>query len=66
VQASRIAEEFEGERPELRLRLEEDVTPELLRRIASHELTAANRRAGERRSSQPGRGIRPLELSTTR
>ena len=32
---------MERERPELELRLEEDVTPELLRQIASHELTAA-------------------------
>jgi DNA-binding transcriptional LysR family regulator len=41
LQATRIAEELERERPELELRLEEDVTPELLRQIASHELTAA-------------------------
>jgi DNA-binding transcriptional LysR family regulator len=40
-QATRIAEELGRERPELQLRLEEDVTPELLRQIASHELTAA-------------------------
>jgi LysR family transcriptional regulator, benzoate and cis,cis-muconate-responsive activator of ben and cat genes len=41
LQATRIAEELERERPEVQLRLEEDVTPELLRQIASHELTAA-------------------------
>jgi DNA-binding transcriptional LysR family regulator len=40
-QATRIAEELERERPELQLRLEEDVTPELLQQIASHDLTAA-------------------------
>jgi DNA-binding transcriptional LysR family regulator len=41
LQATRIAEEVERERPGLELRFEEDVTPELLRQIASHELTAA-------------------------
>jgi DNA-binding transcriptional LysR family regulator len=41
VQATRIAEELGRERPELQVRLEEDVTPELLRQIESHELTAA-------------------------
>ena len=41
LQATRIAEEVQRSRPELQLRLEEDVTPELLRQIASHELTAA-------------------------
>ncbi len=41
AQATRIAEELGRERPELHVRLEEDVTPELLRQIASHELTAA-------------------------
>ncbi|HEU0248908.1 MAG TPA: LysR family transcriptional regulator [Gaiellaceae bacterium] len=41
LQATRIAEEVVRERLELQLRLEEDVTPELLRQIASHELTAA-------------------------
>jgi DNA-binding transcriptional LysR family regulator len=41
MQAMQIAEELERERPELELRFEEDVTPELLRQIASHELTAA-------------------------
>ena len=41
LQAARIAEEVERERPKLHLRLEEDVSPELLRQIASHELTAA-------------------------
>jgi DNA-binding transcriptional LysR family regulator len=39
--ATRIAEELGRKRPELELRLEEDVTPELLRQIASHELAAA-------------------------
>ncbi len=39
--ATRIAEEFERQHPGVHVRLEEDVTPELLRRIASHELTAA-------------------------
>ena len=41
LQATRIVEELETGRPELQLRLEEDVTPELLRQIAGHELTAA-------------------------
>ena len=41
LQAMRIAEELEREHPELELRLEEDVTPELLRQIASHRLTVA-------------------------
>lgn len=41
LQAMRISKELERERPALQLRLEEDVTPELLRQIASHELTAA-------------------------
>jgi DNA-binding transcriptional LysR family regulator len=41
LQATRIAGELERERPELQLRLEEDVTPELLRQIASRELAAA-------------------------
>jgi DNA-binding transcriptional LysR family regulator len=41
MQAMQIAEELERVRPELELRFEEDVTPELLRQIASHELTAA-------------------------
>jgi DNA-binding transcriptional LysR family regulator len=41
LQATRIAEEVERERPGLELRFEEDVTPELLRQIASNELTAA-------------------------
>jgi DNA-binding transcriptional LysR family regulator len=40
-QATRIAEELERQRPELQLRLDEDVTPELLRRVAAHELAAA-------------------------
>jgi DNA-binding transcriptional LysR family regulator len=41
LQATRITEALRSERPELELRLEEDVTPELLRQVASHELTAA-------------------------
>jgi DNA-binding transcriptional LysR family regulator len=41
LQAMRIAEELAREHPEVQLRLEEDVTPELLRQIAGHELTAA-------------------------
>jgi DNA-binding transcriptional LysR family regulator len=41
LQATRIADELESDRPEIQLRLEEDVTPELLRQIASHELAAA-------------------------
>jgi len=39
--AVRIADAAAAEHPELRFRLEEDVTPELLRRVASHELAAA-------------------------
>ena len=39
--AARIAHAVEEERPELHVRLEEDVTPELLRRVAGHELDAA-------------------------
>jgi len=41
LQATRIAEEVQSEHPELQLRFEEDVTPELLRQIAGHELAAA-------------------------
>jgi DNA-binding transcriptional LysR family regulator len=41
LQATRIAQEVESEHPELQIRLEEDVTPELLRQIAGHELAAA-------------------------
>jgi DNA-binding transcriptional LysR family regulator len=41
AQATRIVEEVERDRSELQLRLDEDVTPELLRRVAGHELTAA-------------------------
>ncbi len=41
LQAARIAEEVHGQRPELQLQLDEDMTPELLRRVASHELAAA-------------------------
>lgn len=39
--ATRIAEELERQRPDVHVRFEEDVTPDLLQRIASHELTAA-------------------------
>jgi DNA-binding transcriptional LysR family regulator len=38
--AKRIADAFERQRPDVHVRLEEDVTPDLLRRIASHELSA--------------------------
>jgi DNA-binding transcriptional LysR family regulator len=41
LQATRIAQEVQSEHPELQIRLEEDVTPELLRQIAGHELAAA-------------------------
>jgi DNA-binding transcriptional LysR family regulator len=41
LQATRIAEELKRQHPELELRLEEDVTPELLRQVAGHELAAA-------------------------
>jgi DNA-binding transcriptional LysR family regulator len=41
AQVTRIVEEVERHRPELRLRLDEDVTPDLLRRVAGHELAAA-------------------------
>jgi DNA-binding transcriptional LysR family regulator len=41
LQATRIAEEVQKEHPELQLRFEEDVTTELLRQIAGHELAAA-------------------------
>jgi DNA-binding transcriptional LysR family regulator len=41
LQAARIAEEVQTRRPELRLHLDEDMTPDLLRRVASHELAAA-------------------------
>ncbi len=40
-QVTRIAEELQSERPELHVRLEDDVTPDLLRRVATHELTGA-------------------------
>jgi DNA-binding transcriptional LysR family regulator len=40
-QATRIAEEVERQRPELQLRLDEDVTPELLRRVGAREIEAA-------------------------
>jgi DNA-binding transcriptional LysR family regulator len=40
-QATRITAAVQREHPELRLRLEEDVTPELLRQVAGRELTAA-------------------------
>ena len=39
--AARVAAELEGTRSELRVRLEEEVTPESLRLVASHELAAA-------------------------
>ena len=39
--AMRIAEETAARAPELRVRLDEDVTPELLRRVAARELAAA-------------------------
>jgi DNA-binding transcriptional LysR family regulator len=39
--AARIAEELAARRPELTVRLEEDVSPELLRRVAAHELAMA-------------------------
>lgn len=41
LQATRIAEELEREHPELQPRVDEDVTPELLQRVAAHELTGA-------------------------
>ena len=41
TQATRIAEELERQRPHLQVRFLEDVTPDLLRRVAGHELTAA-------------------------
>jgi DNA-binding transcriptional LysR family regulator len=40
-QAARIAEDLKHSRPDLELRLHEDVTPELLRLVAAHELAAA-------------------------
>lgn len=39
--ATRIVEEMAAQRPDLQVRLDEDVTPELLSRVASRELTAA-------------------------
>ena len=39
--ALRIAEEFESQRPDVHVRYAEDITPDLLRRIAAHELMAA-------------------------
>jgi DNA-binding transcriptional LysR family regulator len=39
--ATRIAEALKRRRPELGARLDEEVTPDSLRRIAAHELTAA-------------------------
>ena len=39
--AMRIAQVFEKQRPGVQVRFEEDVTPDLLRRVAAHELTAA-------------------------
>lgn len=39
--AARLAAEVAVRRPELNVRLEEDLTPELLQRVATHELAAA-------------------------
>jgi len=39
--AARIAEALAARRPDLEVRLEEDLTPELLRRVATRELAAA-------------------------
>ena len=39
--ATRIAEAFRKQRPDVEVRFEEDVTPDLLRRTAAHELFAA-------------------------
>ena len=39
--ATRIAEVLRAERPDLSLRLEEEVTPDSLRRVGAHELAAA-------------------------
>jgi DNA-binding transcriptional LysR family regulator len=39
--ATRIAEELRKQRPDVKVRFEEDVTPDLLRRVATHELIAA-------------------------
>ena len=39
--ATRIADEFRSQRPNVVVRFDEDVTPDLLRRIAAHELSAA-------------------------
>ena len=41
LQAARIAEGVRNRRPDLQLQLDEDMTPDLLRRVASHELAAA-------------------------
>ncbi len=41
MQVAQIADEVERRRPGIQPRLDEDVTPELLRRVAAHELTAA-------------------------
>jgi DNA-binding transcriptional LysR family regulator len=38
---TRIAEEMSAQRPEVEVHLDEDVTPELLRRVAARELVAA-------------------------
>src|SRR3954464_10683186 len=39
--AARLAAEIAARHPELKVRLEEDLTPELLERVATHELSAA-------------------------
>jgi DNA-binding transcriptional LysR family regulator len=39
--ASRVADTLRGQRPELAVRLEEELTPESLRRVGAHELAAA-------------------------
>jgi DNA-binding transcriptional LysR family regulator len=41
LQATRIADRLRTEHPELQLRLDEDVTPELLRRVGARALAAA-------------------------
>lgn len=41
LQATRVGEAVAEQRPELEVRVEEGVTPELLRRVAAHELAAA-------------------------
>jgi DNA-binding transcriptional LysR family regulator len=41
LQATRVGEAVAEQRPDLEVRLDEGVTPELLRRVAAHELAAA-------------------------